>query len=259
MKDTALVTGASSGIGEDLARIIAANGDNVVLLARSAGKLQALADELSRAHNIVASVLTADLSLPGAGEDVAGRLAGRGVTIDILVNNAGFGTIHEFWRDDPQVQTQVLQVNVVSLTTLTRLLLPGMLERRKGRILNVASTAAFQPGPFMAVYYASKAYVLSLSEALAEETAGTGVTVTCLCPGPTRTGFQDRAQMHKVRLLSVMSVMTSAEVARAGYDGMMAGRSLVIPGLRNKIGVQSLRLSPRRLTTKIVKSLNAEV
>ncbi|HEY7501805.1 MAG TPA: SDR family oxidoreductase [Vicinamibacterales bacterium] len=258
MKQTALVTGASGGIGEDLARLIAANGDNVVLVARSAGKLQALADELSRAHTIVASVLTADLSLPGAGEDVANRLAGRGVTVDILVNNAGFGTFNPFVRDDPRQLADMLQVNVAALTMLTRFLLPGMIERRKGRILNVASTAAFQPGPFMAVYYASKAYVLSLSEALAEETEGTGVTVTCLCPGPTRTGFQERAHIQKTRLLSVMSVMTSAEVARAGYDGMMAGRSLVVPGVRNKIGVQSLRFVPRRVATKLVRSLNAD-
>jgi short-subunit dehydrogenase len=258
MKETALVTGASGGIGEDLARVIAANGDNVILLARSAGKLQALADELSRAHNVVASVLTADLSVPAAAEDVVNRLAGRSVTVDILVNNAGFGTFGAFSRDDPQKQAEVLQVNVVALTQLTRLLLPGMIERRKGRILNVASTAAFQPGPFMAVYYASKAYVLSLSEAVAEEAAGTGVTVTCLCPGPTRTGFQERAKIQKTRLLNVMSVMTSADVARAGYDGMMAGRTVVVPGLRNKIGVQSLRVSPRRVVTKIIRSLNAE-
>jgi short-subunit dehydrogenase len=258
MKETALVTGASGGIGEDLARIIAANGDNVVLLARSAGKLQALADELSTAHKIVASVMTADLSLPGAAEDIASRLAGRSITVDVLVNNAGFGILGNFAREDPQEQTQVLQVNIVALTQLTRLLLPGMLERRKGRILNVASTAGFQPGPFMAVYYASKAYVLSLSEALAEETAGTGVTVTCLCPGPTRTGFQDRAKMQKTRLFTLMSVMSSIDVARAGYDGMMAGRPLVVPGLTNKIGVQSLRIAPRWMATKIVKSLNAE-
>jgi len=257
MKETALVTGASGGIGEDLARIIAANGDNVVLLARSAGKLQALADELSRAHNVTASVLTADLSLAGAAEDVAGRLAGRSITVDMLVNNAGFGTSGGFAREDLQEELQVLQVNIVSLTQLTRLLLPGMLERRKGRILNVASTAGFQPGPFMAVYYASKAYVLSLSEALAEETAGSGVTVTCLCPGPTRTGFQDRAKIQDTRLFNLMSVMDSVDVARAGYDGMMAGRTLVIPGLANKIGVQTLRVAPRWMATKITKSLNA--
>ena len=203
-------------------------------------------------------MLTADLSVPGAGEDVASRLAGRSITVDMLVNNAGFGTFGDFAREDPQEQTRVLQVNVMALTSLTRQLLPGMIERRRGRIMNVASIAAFQPGPFMAIYYASKAYVLSLSEALAEETTGTGVTVTCLCPGPTRTGFQDRAKIQKTRLMKVMSTMSSADVARAGYDGMMAGHPLVVPGFTNKMGVQSLRLLPRRVARRIVKSLNVE-
>ena len=152
----------------------------------------------------------------------------------------------------------MLQVNVVALTMLTRFLLPGMIERRRGRVLNVASTAAFQPGPLMAVYYASKAYVLSLSLALTEETAGTGVSVTCLCPGPTRTGFQERAQMGKARLFGMTSVMSPADVARAGYDAMMAGRALVVPGVANKIGAQSVRFVPRRVAAKIAGALNAD-
>jgi short-subunit dehydrogenase len=203
-------------------------------------------------------VVAADLSEPGAADGVARALAERRLTIDILVNNAGFGTLGAFVQGNPQEQLRMLQVNVVALTELTRRLLPGMIERRTGRILNVASTAAFQPGPFMAVYYASKAYVLSLSEALSEETSGTGVTVTCLCPGPTRTGFQERAHIENTRLLDVISVMSAADVARAGYEGMMAGRPLVIPGLMNKVGVQSLRLAPRRLTARLVKALHAE-
>jgi short-subunit dehydrogenase len=254
----ALVTGASGGIGEGLARLIAGGGSDVVLLARSADRLQALADELGRNHKISASVVAADLSEPGAADGVARALAERRLTIDILVNNAGFGTLGAFVQGNPQEQLRMLQVNVVALTELTRRLLPGMIERRTGRILNVASTAAFQPGPFMAVYYASKAYVLSLSEALSEETSGTGVTVTCLCPGPTRTGFQERAHIENTRLLDVISVMSAADVARAGYEGMMAGRPLVIPGLMNKVGVQSLRLAPRRLTARLVKALHAE-
>ena len=202
MAEVALITGASGGIGEDLARLIAAGGRDVVLLARSAAKLQALADELTRSHRVSSTVVAMDLSAPGAADEVARTLAERRISIDMLVNNAGFGTLGEFAREDPVEQSRMLQVNVVALTMLTRFLLPGMLERRRGRILNVASTAAFQPGPVMAVYYASKAYVLSLSLALTEETAGTGVTVTCLCPGPTRTGFQERAQMGKSRLLA---------------------------------------------------------
>ncbi len=258
MAEVALVTGASGGIGEDLARLIAAGGRDVVLLARGAAKLQTLAEELSNAHKISATVLSMDLSSPGAAEDVTRVLAERRITVDMLVNNAGFGTHGPFARDDPQEQLRMLQVNVIALTTLTRLLLPGMIERQRGRILNVASTAAFQPGPLMAVYYASKSYVLSLSLALSEETAGTGVTVTCLCPGPTRTGFQDRAQMNQSRLFRFASVMRSADVARVGYDAMMAGKALAIPGLTNKIGAESVRFIPRRVAARIAGAMNAD-
>ena len=258
MADTALVTGASGGIGEDIARLLVHGGCNVVLLARTASKLDALAAELWRSGQASASVLTADLSDPAAVDHIVDTLADRRITVDILVNNAGFGTVGEFARDDPDEQLGMLQVNIVALTHLTRRLLPGMIERRHGRVLNVASTAAFQPGPLMAVYYATKAYVLSLSDALSEETAGTGVTVTCLCPGPTRTGFQDRAQMQNTRLMNMTRQMTSEDVARAGYEGMMAGRALVIPGLLNKIGAQVIPLLPRRIVTRFVRSLNAE-
>ena len=229
-----------------------------MLLARSAPKLQTLADELSRAYKISATVLAMDLSVPGAADEIARTLAERRIVIDMLINNAGFGTHGAFARENSVEQSRMLQVNVVALTMLTRFLLPGMIERRRGRILNVASTAAFQPGPLMAVYYASKAYVMSLSLALTEETAGTGVTVTCLCPGPTRTGFQERAQMGKSRLFGVTSVMSSADVARAGYDALLAGRALVVPGMANKIGAQSVRFVPRRVAAKIAGALNAD-
>jgi short-subunit dehydrogenase len=258
MPEVALVTGASGGIGEDLARLLAAGGRDLVLLARSAAKLQAVADEVIRAHGITSTVIAMDLSEPGAADELPRRLAERRISVDVLVNNAGFGTSGEFAREDPLEQQRMLQLNVAALTTLTRLLLPGMLERRRGRILNVASTAAFQPGPGMAVYYASKAYVLALSLALTEETAGTGVTVTCLCPGPTRTGFQDRAQLHQARLFRVTSVMSSADVARAGYDGLMAGRPLVIPGVGNKVGAQAVRFLPRLVAARIAGTLNAK-
>ena len=257
MPDTALITGASGGIGEELAKLIAAGGSNVVLLARSADKLQALANDLQRRHSISATTIVSDLSRPDAVATVIDILVQRAMTIDVLVNNAGFGTIGPFAAVDAGEQMRMLNVNVVALTALTRQLLPGMLQRGHGRVLNVASTAAFQPGPLMAVYYASKAYVLSLSEALANETDGSGVTVTCLCPGPTRTGFQSRAQMGDARLLRVSAVMSAADVARAGYDGMMAGRTIVIPGAFNKAGVQVLRISPRALVTRIVRGLHA--
>jgi hypothetical protein len=258
MKQTALVTGASGGIGADLARVLAAKGCDVVLLARSADALRSLADELSRAHGIAAFVVSADLSEPGGIDRIARTLAEHKLAIDILINNAAFGALGEFARQIPEEQLRMLHLNVTALTMLTRYLLPPMLERRRGRILNVASTAAFQAGPLMAVYYASKAYVLSLSMALSEETAGTGVTVTCLCPGPTRTGFQRRAQIEKTRLLETLGMMESSDVARFGYEAMMAGRPLAVPGLMNRVGVQALRLAPRRLAARVVKALHAE-
>ena len=176
--------------------------------------------------------------------------------VDILINNAGFGTYGLFAATSADEEARLIQVNVMALTMLTKLLLPPMLQRRHGRIMNVASTAAFQPGPLMAVYYASKAYVLSFSEALSNETAGTGVTVTCLCPGPTRTGFQERAQMQESRLLSTLAVASAADVARAGFDGMMAGQAIVVPGTVNKIGVQALRVTPRAIVRRLIRSIN---
>ena len=255
MPDTALVTGASGGIGEELARLLAAGGANLVLVARSADRLASLAGELSRAHGVNASVIAQDLSAPDAVDVIAGELAARQLTIDILVNNAGFGVYGPFATTPADEEARMLQVNVVALTMLTKRLLPAMIERRHGRVLNVASTAAFQPGPLMAVYYASKAYVLSLSEALSNETSGTGVTVTCLCPGPTETGFQDRARLRESRLFSALSVASAADVARAGYDGMMAGRAIVIPGLVNKIGVQALRVTPRAVVRRAIRAV----
>ena len=255
MPDTALVTGASGGIGEALARLLAAGGANVVLVARSADRLAALAEELSQTHGVKASVLAQDLSAPDAVDIIAGELAARQLSIDILVNNAGFGVYGPFVTTSADEEARMLQVNVVALTMLTKRLLPGMVARRHGRVLNVASTAAFQPGPLMAVYYASKAYVLSFSEALSNETSGTGVTVTCLCPGPTETGFQDRARLRESRLFSALSVASAADVARAGYDGLMAGRALVVPGLFNKAGLQVLRVTPRALVPRIIRAI----
>ena len=257
MPDTALITGASGGIGEALARLIAGGGANVVLVARGADRLAALADELSRTYRITATVIAQDLAAPDAIDAIGRQLADRQLTVDILVNNAGFGLYGFFATTSADEEARMLQVNVVALTMLTKLLLPGMVERRHGRVLNVASTAAFQPGPLMAVYYASKAYVLSLSEALSNETSGTGVTVTCLCPGPTETGFQDRANLRESRLFSVLGVADAAGVARAGYDGMMAGKATVIPGLGNRLGVQALRVTPRALVRRVIRTIQS--
>jgi short-subunit dehydrogenase len=251
MKLTALITGASSGIGLDLAHVLAEDGHDLVLVARSEDRLRALAAELSSKYGIAATVVVADLSRPDAPREVFAAAP----PIDILVNNAGFGLSGLFAETALRTELDMIQVNVAALTHLTKLFLPQMVERRRGRILNVASTAAFQPGPLMAVYYATKAYVLSFSEALGEELRDRGVTVSALCPGPTATGFQKKANLGSEALLQLMKPVSSMEVARAGYRGLMRGQRVVIPGLKNKLGVQSLRVSPRRVVTRIVRAL----
>ena len=251
---TALVTGASSGIGLELARLFAHDGYDLILVARSVEKLDRLGAELSARHGIRARTVGADLGSPDAPGAIAETLKQAAVGIDVLVNNAGYGVHGPFAKTELQTELDLLRVNVVALTHLTKLLLPTMLARRAGRILNVASTAGFQPGPLMAVYSASKAYVLSFSEALAEELAGTGVTVTTLCPGPVLTGFQARAGMNGVRLAAGNPLLVdAATAARAGYEGLMRGKRLVVPGLGNKLLMQSERLAPRRLVTKIAR------
>jgi len=254
--ETVLVTGASSGIGRALAHCFARNGDACVLLARSEDALHTLADTLRSRYGVEASVLPADLSVPDAAETVRDRLREQGLHVDVLVNNAGFGARGPFADADPEQQTDMIRVNVTTLTRLTRLLLPGMLERGRGGVLNVASTAAFQPGPNMSVYYATKAYVLSLSEGLAEEVAGRGVTVTCLAPGPTRTSFVDKTGMDETALFRFAEPMTAEAVARAGHDGFRSGTPLVIPGWPNKIGAFLTRFAPRSLTRKVAGWLN---
>lgn len=253
MKQTALVTGASSGIGLDLAREMARHGCDLVLVARSEGKLQELAVELEKRNDITAHVIACDLARPNAAAQLVDQLKQRAIDVDVLVNNAGYGLAGAFVETDLTREIDMIQVNVVALTQLTKLLLPPMVARKRGRILNVASTAAFQPGPLMAVYYATKAYVLSFTEAIADELRDSGVTVTALCPGPTATGFADVANMTRSRLFTMMRPMSAARVARAGYRGLMSGRRLVIPGAKNKLLVQSLRVSPRRAVTTLVR------
>lgn len=252
-RPTALVTGASNGIGLDLARIFAANGHDLVLVARSEGKLQEIAVELEKRNQITAHVVACDLSGSTAARDLVKELDDRGIAVDVLVNNAGFGLSGPFAENELERELDMIRVNVVALTALTKLLLKPMLARKRGRILNVASTAAFQPGPLMAVYYATKAYVLSFSEAIADELRGSGVTVTTLCPGPTATGFAEVARMSQSRLFTMMRPMSSTRVARAGYRGLMSGKHLVIPGALNKALVQSERVSPRRVVTILAR------
>ena len=245
-----LITGASSGIGRELARLFAGDGADLVLVARSEDRLRELAGELAAECGVTVEVVPADLSRPGSPDQIVATLAQRHIDVDVLVNNAGFGARGPVAGIGVARQLEMVQVNVAALTRLTALLLPGMLERRRGGILNVASTAAFQPGPNSAVYYATKAYVLSFTEALAEEVRGSGVRVSCLAPGATDTGFAAQAGAAGSRLFR-RGVMDAGRVARAGHDGLRRGKTLVIPGLRNRALAFGVRLSPRVLATKI--------
>lgn len=251
---TALVTGASAGLGVEFAKLLAQDGHNLVLTARNQDRLQRLADELHQQHGIRAQVFARDLSQPGAAPALIEALDQAGLTIDILINNAGFGLNGKYHENPAEQEFALLQVNVVALAQLTRLLLPGMVARDWGRILNVASTAAFQPGPHMAGYFASKAYVLSLSEALAYELKDTGVRVTVLCPGPTQTEFTERAGI-KESLLFKLSVQSAETVANSGYQAMLKGEAVVIPGLHNWALAQSVRFTPRGMTRALASWL----
>ena len=253
----ALVTGASSGIGYELAKLLAREGHDVALVARSADQLEKIASDLGEDFGVRALAVPADLSDPESPDRISAFLGEAGFQVDVLVNNAGFGTMGRFVRSDTGAQVDMVEVNISALTHLTRLYAERMVVRGEGRIMNVASTAAFQPGPFMAVYFATKAYVLSFSEALAEELRDTGVSVTTLCPGPTVTGFQKRAGMEHAPIGGRMVTGDAAAVARAGYAGMMKGRRLVIPGLLNRVGTTLPRFFPRALATRIVARLTA--
>jgi uncharacterized protein len=250
---TALVTGASSGIGLELARVFAANKHDVVLVARSEGKLRDLARECE-ASGVRAHVISADLAKPDAARTIVDTVAGLGVEIEVLVNNAGFGMYGRFVDTPLAKELESIQVNVVALTELTKRFLPRMIARRSGRILNVASTAAFLPGPLMAVYYATKAYVVSFSEAIANELEGTGVTVTALCPGPTDSGFQAAASLETSRLIAFPKASSRA-VAEAGYKAVMAGKVLCIPGASNKVTALAPRFFPRAIIRKVVRAV----
>jgi short-subunit dehydrogenase len=253
--ETVLITGASSGIGLELAKCFAADGCRLVLVARNGNALEALAAELRKAHKIQAQVITADLAQPEMPPRLMAHLQSAGLRVDVLVNNAGFGAQGKFAELPLGRQLEMLQVNITSLTHLTRLLLPGMIERGGGGVINVASTAAFQPGPGMAVYYATKAYVLSFSEAVAEEVAGTGVTITAVCPGPTATNFGAAANMHAIGLVKRIS-MSAEIVARQGHRAFRHGRVVVITGWRNRLPAFLVRLVPRAAVRKITKRLN---
>ena len=243
---TALVTGASSGVGLEICRLLARDSARVVMVARDEGRLQRAARWVQAEVTTAALTLVpADLSVPGSAAALHARVERDVGPVDFLANSAGAGLAGRFADADPVATASIVALNVTGLTDLTRPYLRDMLARRAGRILNVASTAAYLPGPGMAVYYATKAFVLSFSEALAEETAGSGVTVTALCPGPMATGFPERAGIAGTRLLQSPLVMPAAVVAAAGYRGALDGKRVVIPGLANRLMVEGLRFLPR--------------
>lgn len=243
---TTLITGASGGIGLELAHVFAAHDHPLILIARSADKLEELASELRAQYGVLVHVLPADLGAPEAAERLQAEVAARGLTVEILVNNAGFGVYGPYLELEGAKELAMIQLNVAVLTDLTKRFLPGMVERGRGGVLNVASTAAFQPGPGMAVYYATKAYVLSYSEALHHELQGTDVTVTALCPGPTRSGFQSVAGSGQKPAIERV-LMEARPVAEQGYQAFMQKQAVRIPGLLNKLGAFAIRLAPRRL------------
>jgi short-subunit dehydrogenase len=251
---TALITGASSGIGYQLAVVFARNGHDLVLVARNLEKLRQLADHLRRKFGTAAKLISKDLSVKTSAQEIFDELRQESMSISILVNNAGMDVYGSFHETDMTKELQMIQVNLVSLTQLTKLCLPDMRKQGYGRILNLGSTGSFIPSPLNAVYSATKAYVLSFSEAIGEELQGTGITVTVLCPGATKTEFQKRANMENVRLLK-FGVMDAADVAEFGYRAMMAGKTVAVPGLFNKAQVLLVRLLPRSAMTKMAKAM----
>jgi hypothetical protein len=247
---TTLITGASGGIGYELAKLFARDRHNLVLVARSADKLAQAAAEFQK-QGITVKTISLDLTDSHAPKFLLDQLQREGIAVDILINNAGFGAHGEFAEmSEADMQGQI-NLNITALTQLTKLFLSPMLAQRSGRIMNVASTAGFQPGPLMAVYYATKAYVISFSEAIANELRGTGVTVTCLCPGPTHTGFARRAGNDQSRLFKQIGAMSAEKVAMVGYQAVMEGRTLAIPGAQNWLAAESTRFAPRKMVTAI--------
>ena len=254
LSQTVLITGASGGIGLELAKMFAHEGYRLVLVARNGAKLEEIKKELTRDYSASVEVVVKDLSVASAPRQIFDELQEKSIAIDVLVNNAGIGFFGFFAETDLACQEELLRINVFSLTEMTHLFLKPMIERKEGKILNVASTAAFQPGPLMAVYYASKAYVLSFSEALANELSGSGVDVTVLCPGPTKTSFQQRANMIDSKLFK-KHAMSAEEVAKIGYRGLLKKKLIVIPGLQNKLLAASVRFAPRPLVTRMVRKV----
>lgn len=255
---TALITGASSGIGKALAENFARDGYHLVLAARGVARMESLAAELRQRHGVTVTVIGADLETNDGATRLHADIHRRGIVLSALVNNAGYATFGEFKDANLTTELAMMQLNMNTVVALTRLFLPDLLATR-GKILNTASTAAFQPGPYMAVYYATKAFVLSFSEAIAAELQGSGVTVTALCPGPTASGFQDKADMQHSALVNGKKLPSSEAVAAAGFQAMQRGQRVYIPGVMNWIMAQSIRFTPRTWVTAMVRQMSKPV
>ena len=252
-KGWALITGASEGIGREFAFLFARDGYSLILVARNSARLEDLAGELSSRFGTRTKIIPADLTRPNAAPELKAETDREGIAVEVLVNNAGFGS-YGFFHEIPWETTEaMIRLNMEALTHLTRLFLPPMVQARRGKILNVASTAAFQPGPLMACYFASKAYVLFFTEALANELSGTGVTATAFCPGPTRTQFQKRSGTENIRENAF--TMSAARATEAAYRGLMKDKTLVVPGVFNNLLALLVRLAPRKLVTRVTRFL----
>jgi short-subunit dehydrogenase len=256
---TALVTGASVGIGVDLAECFANDGYDVILAARTESALRVVADRLAKTYAIRATPIAADLGVIGGGRLLADAIHKAGLSVDVVVNNAGYGLAGGFNGSDAAGQLGMIDLNDRALVELTHIYWPAMLANKRGGVLNVASTAAFQPGPLMAVYYASKAFVLSFSEALWEEARGTGVKVSCLCPGATVSKFRERAGTGKTRLSQAGAPMSSSSVARMGYDAWHDNRRVEVTGFRNRLTASLVPFLPRTVLLRLVRNLQSPI
>ena len=254
---TALITGASTGIGVDLAECFAEDGYDVILAARTESTLREVGDRLAKAHHVKATAIAVDLAAIGGGARLAEEIKKKGLAVDALVNNAGYGCAGAFSGSEAATQLGMIDLNDRALVELTHIYWPGMLAKKRGGVLNVASTAAFQPGPLMATYYASKAFVLSFSEALWEEARGTGVHVSCLCPGPTVSNFRERAGTGKTRLVKAGTPMPSASVARMGYDAWQRNKRVEVTGLRNRVVASLVAFLPRTTVLGLVRNIQS--
>lgn len=255
MAYTALITGASGGIGMELAKIHASKRGNLVLVARNKTKLDKLKSELVEKYKISVSVIVMDLAMEGSAQKIYDQTTQDKIQIDCLINNAGFGDFGFFSQSDTEKELNMINLNITTLTLLTKFYLKDMLDRKGGRIMNVASIAAFQPGPKMSVYSATKAYVLSFSQAVGNEVCHQGVTITTLCPGPTKSGFQTAASMQNSKMFNNNKLPSSKEVAEYGYEAMMKGKSVAIPGFINNIMADVVSFIPREWVLKIVRKI----